>query len=315
MKRNKKLKGNALQNRSKDIQMRSIAIGIGVVLMITGVIGILHNMRSSGEWSVSDEGILSYDLPEKVDHSIIEANTTENGNALKSLTFASEQSIIQGLIRLPLSSKKVPGIVVLPGAGITKEEQQGLASDLADMGYATITIDQRNQGVVNPETDLELFEEGKGPFEYSMVYDALMAAEVLREQKEVDPENIAMLGISNGGRFAIIATALDPRIKGVIGISTSGYQTGSIDKNMINENAYKFYRSIDPDNYITTISPRKVVMIHAINDTIVPYSMAESTFELAKAPKTMYTVNGSIHGYSPSATGELEKELAIIFDQ
>lgn len=315
MKSNKKLKGSALQNRRKDIQMRSIAIGIGIVLMITGAMGILHNIRSSGEWSVSDKGILSYDLPEKVDYSITEANTTENGNALKSLTFTSEHSIIQGLMRLPLSGKKVPGIVVLPGAGITKEEQQGLASELADMGYATITIDQRKQGVVSPETDLELFEEGKEPFEYSMVYDALMAAEVLRDQREVDPENIAMLGISNGGRFAIIATALDPRIKGVIGISTSGYQTGSIDKNMINENAYKFYKSIDPDNYIAAISPRKVVMIHAVNDTIIPYSMAEDTFELAKEPKAMYTVNGSTHGYSPSAKGELEKELTIIFEQ
>jgi len=199
--------------------------------------------------------------------------------------------------------------------GSGPEHYDLVASGRSDMGYATFTIDQRNQGVVNPETELELFEEGKGPFEYSMVYDALMAAEVLRDQKVVDPENIAMLGISNGGRFAIIATALDPKIKGVIGISTSGYQTGAIDKNRINENAYKFYRSIDPDNYIATISHPKVVLIHAINDAIVPYNMAEVTFELAKAPKAMYTVNGSIHGYSPSAKGELEKELAIIFDQ
>jgi dipeptidyl aminopeptidase/acylaminoacyl peptidase len=36
-----------------------------------------------------------------------------------------------------------------------------------------------------------------------MVYEFIMADEVLRDQKEVDSERIAMLGISYGGRFAI----------------------------------------------------------------------------------------------------------------
>lgn len=312
MKKNTKIKGGKRKTFSRDAQLRSIAIGIGIVLIITGILGMLQNIRSSEDWSVSDEGILSYDLPEKADHSIARTNITETGDTLKLLTFTSRDSMIHGLMRIPSSSEKVPGIVVLPGAGVTKEGQQELASDLADMGYATITIDQRNLGVVDLEKDLELFEEGKENFEYTMVYDALMAAEVLRDQKEVDPEKIAMLGISNGGRFAIIATALDPKIKGVIGISTSGYGTGSIDKSKVDGNVYIFYRSIDPDTYIATISPRKVIMFHASNDTTVPYSMAENTFELAREPKAMYTINGSAHGYDISAKEELEKELSIV---
>ncbi|WP_370572883.1 alpha/beta hydrolase [Methanomethylovorans sp.] len=315
MKKNKKIKGGNRQTSGRNTQLGSIAIGVGVVLIITGVVGILHNIHSSENWSVSDEGKLSYDLPEKTDYSIINSNTTESSDIVKLLTFKSKDNVIQSLMHFPSSSEKVPGIVVLPGAGVTKEEQQGLASELVEMGYATITIDQRNQGAVYPETDLELFKQDKEPVEYSMVYDVLMAAEVLRDQKEVDSDKIAMLGISNGGRFAIIATALDPKIKGVVGISTSGYQTNTIDKDRVDENTYFFYRSIDPDTYITTISPRKVVMFHATNDTIVPYSMAEDTFELASEPKTMYTVNGTTHGYSPSTKEELKKELAIIFNK
>ena len=313
MKKNKKMKGSTVQTAKKDTQLRSIAIGIGVVLIITGIIGILHNMRSSEDWSVSNEGKLSYDLPEKADYSITNTNTTQNNNTLRSITFKSKDTSIQGLIRLPSSTEKVPGIVVLPGAGVTKEDQQGLAADLADMGYATITVDQRNLGGINPEADLELFEQGKEPVEHIMVYDALMAAAVLRDQKEVDSERIAMIGISNGGRFAIIAAALDPEIKGVIGISTSGYQTSSIDKSMVDENIYRFYRSIDPETYIASISPRKVIMFHATNDSIIPYDLAEETFELASEPKAMYTVNGTTHGYSSSTKEELEKELALIF--
>lgn len=312
---NKKIKGGNKKAVNRDIQLRSIAIGIGIVLILTGIVGILHNMQSSEDWSVPGDGTLSYDLPERTDYSITDINTSEDGDVLKYLTFTSKDSIILGLMRFPSSNEKVPGIVVLPGAGVTKEDQQGLAADLADMGYASITIDQRNHGTINPEADLKLFEEGKEPVEYSMVYDALMAAEVLRDQKEVDAENIAMLGISNGGRFAIIATALDTKIKGVVGISTSGYQTDTIDQNLAEENTYVFYRSIDPDTYIAAISPRKVIMFHAVNDSIVPYGMAEHTFELAGEPKIIHKLNSTTHGYSPSTKEELKKELAIIFDK
>lgn len=312
LRKKNKIKGRNKKAVVKDIQLRSIAIGIGIVLILTGIVGILYNIQNSEDWSVSDEGILSYDLPERTDYSITDVNTSEDGDVLKYLTFKSEDEIIGGLMRFPSYGDKVPGIVVLPGAGVTKEGQQRLASDLADMGYATITIDQRNIGVVDPVKDLALFNEGKESSEYRMVYDALMAAEVLRDQKEVDPEKIAMLGISNGGRFAIIAAALDPKIKGVVGISTSGYGTGSIDKNNVDENTFTFYRSIDPDSYIATISPRKVIMFHASDDTVVPYSMAEDTFELAREPKSMYTINGSSHGYDMSSKEDLEKEFSII---
>ena len=70
---------------------------------------------------------------------------------------------------------------------------------------------------------------GLEPVEYSMVYDALKAADVLAVQPEIDPKKLAILGESNGGRFAVLACALDPSLKGVIGISTSGYGTEEID--------------------------------------------------------------------------------------
>ncbi len=55
------------------------------------------------------------------------------------------------------------------------------------MGYATLTLDQRNLGGINMERDLELFKAGLEPVEYAMVYDALKAADVLAAQPEIDP--------------------------------------------------------------------------------------------------------------------------------
>ncbi|KXS43470.1 MAG: dienelactone hydrolase-like enzyme [Methanolobus sp. T82-4] len=286
---------------------------LGVLLIVAGFLGIDLNPEDDDGWTVSDEGILSYARMEEIQYSYEElsGNTTDT---LKLITFESRGAQIEGILRIPQSDTRVPGVVVLPGAGVTKEMQNRVPEALAEMGYASLTIDQRNLGGINPESDLELFKKGEEPVEYLMVYDAMMAADVLQDQTRVE-DNIAMLGLSNGGRFAIIATAIDPDIKGVIAISTGGYDTDSIDRNMVaDETAYRFYRSIDPDNYLDMIPPRRLVMFHSVNDSIVPYEMAHKTFSKAEEPKAFYGLTGDTHGYSHAAEGYLEKELDLIFN-
>ncbi len=78
------------------------------------------------------------------------------------------------------------------------------------------------------------------------VYDVLRSFDFLREQKEIDKNNIIVVGESMGGRYGIIASAIDNRIKGVIGISTSGFHI-SINP-LIEGNDYMI--SVDADNYI-----------------------------------------------------------------
>ena len=75
---------------------------------------------------------------------------------------------------------------------------------------------------------------------------------ILRSRPEIDPKRIIYAGESNGGRFAIMACALDTAARGVLAISTCGYGTdaaiasaGVVDKNLV-----RFYRSIDPETYL-----------------------------------------------------------------
>ena len=113
-----------------------------------------------------------------------------------------------------------------------------------------------------------------------MAYDALAAAEILRIRPEIDPENIIYARESNGGRFAIIACALDPTAKGVLAISTCGYGTDAAiaSEEVVDKDLVRFYRSIDPETYLNKIAPRPLVMIHSRNDTIIPYQLAEQTY-------------------------------------
>ena len=286
-----------------------------LLLIFSGIYGILQPSDNSNGWTISDEGLLSYSERGDIVYSMKILDNTDNSDILRSISFESQDISINGLLRIPVSDTKVPAIVLLPGAGVTKENEQGLASILSKMGYASIALDQRNLGGIDPQSDLLIFKEGKEPIEHKMVYDVLKATDVLRAQSEIDADNIAVVGSSNGGRFAIIATAIDPSIKGVIGISTSGYDTDSIDPARVSDTeAYTFYKSIDPDMYIGQISPRRVTMLHSLNDTIIPYAMAQKTFEKASEPKAMYSITDSTHGYTGSMQPYLEQELHSIFN-
>lgn len=314
MSKKRNAKEKKVSSSSGNEHMNKIVLALGIILVLAGIIGIDFNPGETDEWTVSEEGILSYNQRGDPDYSLQNMTGTGDTDILKLVKFKSRDAEIEGMLRIPESDAKVPGVVVLPGAGVSKEAQTRVPEMLARNGYASITIDQRNLGGINPELDLELFKEGSEPVEYLMVYDALIAADVLRDQPELDGD-IAMLGLSNGGRFAIIATAIEPDIKGIVAISTSGYDTGSIDQNLVtDENTYTFYRSIDPDNYLDMISPRRFVMFHSINDTIIPFELAQRTFSQAQEPKKLYKIEGSSHGYSQEIENYIDDELDKIFD-
>ncbi len=295
--------------------------GTGLMLLV-GVIALLlgwhffPDSTSAAQWAVSDEGILEYIV------SVPQYNQSppeDDGNStLSAVTFQSRDTNMAALLRIPWQKPdadekngSIPGIVLLPGATVTKEREQKLAKHLADLGFASITPDQRNLGGVDAKGDLQMFLKGEEPTEYKMVYDALAAAEILRAQSEIDPKRIIYAGESNGGRFAIIACALDPAAKGVLAISTCGYGTDAAiaSQGVTDRDLIRFYRSVDPETYLSKIAPRPLAMIHSRNDTIIPYRLAEQTYARGMQPKSLHTVGCSVHGYCAEMSGAMEEEL------
>ncbi|MDM7935115.1 MAG: alpha/beta hydrolase, partial [Methanothrix sp.] len=180
--------------------------------------------------------------------------------------------------------------------------------------YATLTLDQRDLGVTDPEADLELFMKGDEPLEHLMVHDALCAAEILRSIPGIDPDRILYAGESNGGRTAIIACALDEGSRGVLAISTCGYGVQAAVSSGILEDQQqiRFYRSIDPETYLGDLPPRMLVMLHSRNDTVIPYGRAIRTYSLARQPRALYAVGCARHGYCQEMDGYLEEALQEI---
>ncbi len=295
--------------------------GTGLMLL-AGVIALLlgwhffPDSTSAGQWAVSDEGILEYIVcVPQYNQSPPEG---DGNSTLSAVTFQSRDTKMAALLRIPWlkpdengKNRSIPGIVLLPGATVTKEREQKLAKHLADLGYASITLDQRNLGGIDPKGDLQMFLKGEEPTEYKMVYDALAAAEILRAQPEIDPKRVIYAGESNGGRFAIIACALDPAARGVLAISTCGYGTDAAiaSQGVTDRDLIRFYRSIDPETYLSKIAPHPLAMIHSRNDTIIPYRLAEQTYARGVQPKSLHTVGCSVHGYCAEMSGAMEKEL------
>ncbi len=312
MKPKKNLRNRNQNTESRTVLKSKIISAVTAVLFVI-VIAYFLSLSGSDRWSVSSEGVLSY--PENRGKVDVDVLNTESGSnyTLETISFRSKDYTVDGLLRIPSSGKKVPAIVILPGATVPKEGTQGMAEILSGMGYASLGIQQRNLGGVDMEYDLKLFSEGKEPVEHRMVLDALRAVDVLRQDPRIDPKKIAVIGESNGGRFAIIAAALDQDLKGVIGISTSGYDIESQSVNIRNKTMLRFYSSIDPDTYLKSISPRRFVMMHSVNDSIIQIGFAENTFRKAKEPKMFYKIGTGNHGFSEGMREPLEIELKLMF--
>lgn len=268
------------------------------------------------DWAVSEDGVLEYKV--SMPQYYLSPPEDDGNSTLSEIQFQSRDAKIAALLRIPQpkpdadgQNRSVPGIVLLPGATVSKEAEQKLARHLADLGYASITLDQRNLGGVDAKGDLQMFLRGEEPTEHKMVYDALAAAKIMRAQPEIDPEGIIYAGESNGGRFAIMACAQDPAAKGVLAISTCGYGTDAAiaSQGVTDRDLIRFYRSIDPETYLSMIAPRPLIMIHSRNDTIIPYQMAEQTYARGMQPKSLHTVGCTRHGYCEEMSGATEEEL------
>lgn len=236
--------------------------------------------------------------------------------SVSKVVYQSNGANIYGLLVLPKKiSGQLPGVVLLPGAGVSKESELGIAMKISGLGAAVLTIDQRGVGETGgyfPDLDQDYasFVNSKEPYQHLVIYDALRAYDLLYSAPFVDPDRIIMAGESLGGRIAIITTAIDSHIHGVLVISSAGIHFTKGNDPVKDT----FIKSIDADHYIASISPRRLVMIHNINDKNIPIQSAVQTYLKANEPKGIFLVNDTAcnHGYCDSMYPALVQGLASL---
>ena len=157
--------------------------------------------------------------------------------APQEITFTGSGIELSGTLTVPSNAKKSPAVLLMPGSGPTDRNgnqpglQTNLLFDLSDTlvknGYATLRFDKRpvaRYQNVWPKTNPEVSRFFS--FENHLA-DAKAAYEFLKSRPEVDPENIYILGHSEGG---LIANQIAPDLKpaGLILLGSPGRSMATI---------------------------------------------------------------------------------------
>ncbi len=292
-------------------QLKLVGLGVLALILVFALILVLLPKKET-YFNYNTNKIDYPTIRTAPSYIILKINETENYTinkiSFEGKPFLNQPATIYGLIFLPKNKDKVPGIVMLPGGGVKKEDEPA-AKVFAEMGYAVIVIDQRGIGETggyypNYDQDRAIFQEKEEPIQFLSVNDALKAVDVMCQINSVDKNKLVIAGASMGGRYAMIAATLDSRISGALIISSSGFNIIHTD---MKDDPY--FLAIDPDRYIKDISPRKIVMLHSTTDNMIPLTNAQYTFSIASEPKAFYTVDNCAHGYCDAMKPFIEKEL------
>jgi len=218
-------------------------------------------------------------------------------------------------------SKRV--VVAAHGHTGAKHEMLGVGSGLWRQGYNVLLFDFRGRGGSDSAPNTLAYRE---------VDD--MHAAVNYALERVPDAQLGVIGFSMGAAVSILAAATQPKIKAVIADSPFASASDVILNSMRNTlrispaplltatdltiAARYGYRlsSIRPIDVVDRISPAALLIIHGLNDTLIPPEHGRQLFEAAGEPKELWLIEGAEHcgAYFADRPAYMQRVFAF-FDQ
>lgn len=184
----------------------------------------IRNFPQGSLWvSKSDRSIVRLEIPQRklnirrtYSPKTIEAKpyvTAGTECAARDVLFKNKNIQLAGTLTAPKNAEtKYPGILLLWGSGPQNMDYQGMFSSLANYlsenGFCVLRFDKRGVGKSGGKSDITTLSEE--------VDDANSALEYLRNQKEVDPDKIAIIGHAKGAYLASKAASETGIAKAII---------------------------------------------------------------------------------------------------
>ncbi len=229
---------------------------------------------------------------------------------VREITFSlnAENSVGSELMRLEyydlVGSEKTPVIVLLPVLNKWLIVSRYFARYFANQGYAAVVVDRAvsmQEYLDHPETMIR-----QSVLEYRRVLDWV------EQNPEHDLDNVGLLGISLGGINAVLVSALDERVDAVVAIMAGGdlpyifenssdrrvIRAGSniMQRNGLSRDEFASYLrqtiETDPLDVAPYIDARRVLMVLARSDTIVPFEKQEELRTRMGGPEALYLPTG-----------------------
>lgn len=209
---------------------------------------------------------------------------------------------------VPLSGWFIPGrpgapaVLICHGIGSNKGNFLSYVPFLHRAGFSVFLFDFRAHGDSGGHTISYGYYEAR---------DVRGAVAYLRGRSDV--QGIVAYGLSMGGSALLHAIPSLPDVRGVVVDSTfadlatiTAGQLSALSapmKTVILAEVTFYVRlelgvplsDISPRRHIATVSPRPLLLIHGIEDRLVPVSEARRNFAAARPPKQLWLVPGAVH--------------------
>jgi uncharacterized protein len=192
------------------------------------------------------------------------------------------------------------GVVILHGAGSSKESHYDYARTLLAVGFASISFDQRGHG------------ESDGPMDGRAFSDVVSIAALLRERAGDPNLKLALRGSSMGG-FLALGAARDTRANAVVAICPAS--AGAL-RRAISRDGLHFdvdVKSLDPllashEDLHATVDALQmpVVLLHAEGDEVVPVEQSRELERYLHHPSSRLIVVPGGHHRSIQHDDELQ---------
>ncbi|NHJ14149.1 MAG: alpha/beta fold hydrolase [Candidatus Thorarchaeota archaeon] len=241
--------------------------------------------------------------------------------------FAVAGEKIVGDFVVPKDGAPFPGICKFHGLPGGTDQVSGVATRLAQAGFAVLTFDFRG------------FRRSEGLFRLAgEIADAKAAVTHLIESDLVLDSWVGVYGASYGGAVAICAAAVDSRINALctrapvydtlwfaespmirpavnLILETDPSQIRGIEEPEIQEQILGWMledaKVYNPLKEICKISPRPVLLVHGSDDAGIDLAGVKRLYELAGEPKNLVVVEGADHELTNPSAYEITVKTVV----
>jgi dienelactone hydrolase len=210
----------------------------------------------------------------------------------------------------PLIAGKRPAVIVLHILGGDFDLARLFARHLAYNGTSTLFLKMPYYGPRRqPEVRARMISEDPRETVAGMtqaVLDIRCAAAWLASQEEVDPNRLGIFGISLGGITSALAATVEPRLTNVC-LMLAGGDVGQVawssreltplrrrweQAGGTKESFMEVLNQVDPVTYAANLRGRRVLMLNATRDEVIPKACTESLWRAIGEPKIVWLDGG-----------------------
>ena len=254
-----------------------------------------------------------FEFDRDADLEVTEGETAQQPKfTAKAMSYASPGGDrVSGIVLVPPGEAAAPGVIFMHGAGGSRVDFLGDASELAKAGAIAMTIDspfsrstseQVRAGAVPPAQIHELMVRN--------AKDLVRALDVLVRHYGADPDRLAVVGYSMGVQQAAIAAALDGRPRAVVLMAGRAHPSRTPG-----DPAWeKQFKSIDTVHFVPDLAPARVLIQGGERDKVIPRAELEALYDATSEPKQIRWYAAG-HEFNPKAGRErvawLSDELGL----